>query len=149
MPMTVPQLKRRLRQLKQLEITFRFSREPAPGHPPLVWDVFFSTRTHDQISVKYPLSRLIPMEHDEFKSVIDEYFSRVFSQITQDHDVTHADVHDRELLAQLGLPPSAGMADIIQRFRALAKQYHPDHGGDSEQFIELLAAYERLRRETS
>jgi curved DNA-binding protein CbpA len=57
-------------------------------------------------------------------------------------------VYDAELLAQLGLPPHAGMAEIIQRFRTLAKQYHPDHGGESAQFIDLMATYERLRNET-
>src|SRR5690348_8200141 len=148
MPQTIPQLKRTLRQLKQLEMTFRFGRESAPDHPPLVWEVFFSTRTGDPKPVKYPLARLIAMEHDEFKAVIDEYFLRVYSVSAQDQDVTRADVYDAELLAQLGLPPHAGMAEIIQRFRTLAKQYHPDHGGESERFIELMAAYERLRNET-
>lgn len=148
MPLPIPQLKRKLRHLKQLEMTFRFGREPSSNHPPLVWDVFFSTRTPDSTTVKYPLSRLILMEHDELKAVIDEYFLRVYSQSTQDQDATRADVYDPELLAQLGLPPHAGMADIIHCFRALAKQYHPDYGGESERFIELVAAYERLR-ETS
>lgn len=149
MPQTIPQLKRTLRQLKQMEMTFRFGREPTPNHPPLVWDVFFSTRTRDAGPVKYPLSRLISMEHDEFKAVIDEYFLRVYFLSSHNQDVTRADVYDAELLAQLGLPPHAGMAEIIQRFRTLAKQYHPDHGGESAQFIDLMATYERLRNETS
>lgn len=145
MPLTVPQLKRILRQLKQLEITYRFGRQPTPDHPPLVWEVFFSTRTPDSASVKYPLSRLITMERDELKAAIDEYFFRVYSQTDQDQDVTRADIYNPELLAQLGLPPYAGMAEIIRRFRALAKQHHPDYGGESARFIELVAAYERLR----
>jgi DnaJ-like protein len=148
MPLTIPQVKRTLRQLKQLEITFRFGRQPPSDHPSLVWEVFFSTRTPDSASVKYPLSRLSLMEHDELKAVIDEYFFRVYSQTAQDQDVTRADVYDPELLAQLGLPPYAGMAEIIQRFRALAKQYHPDYSGESARFIELVVAYERLRSET-
>ncbi len=148
MPPTTPQLKRKLRQLKQLEITFRFGQYPTSNHQQLVWDVFFSTRAYDSVSVKYPLSRLIAMEHDELRSVIDEYLVRVYSQTAQDQGIVKADVYDPELLAQLGLPPYAGMAEIIQRFRTLAKQYHPDVGGESERFIELLAAYERLRNET-
>ena len=148
MPQTVPQLKRTLRQLKQLEMSFRFGQEAPHDHPPLVWEVFFSTRTGDSKSVKYPLSRLTSMEHDEFKAVIDEYFLRVYSLSAQDQDVTRADVYDAELLAQLGLPPHAEMAEIIQRFRTLAKQYHPDHGGESARFIDLMATYERLRNET-
>ena len=148
MPPTTPQLKRKLRQLKQLEITFRFGQYPTSNHQQLVWDVFFSTSTYDSVSVKYPLSRLIAMEHDELRSVIDEYLVRVYSQTAQDQGIVKADVYDPELLAQLGLPPYAGMAEIIQRFRTLAKQYHPDVGGESARFIELLAAYERLRNET-
>jgi len=148
MPQTIPQLKRTLRELKQLEMTFRFGREPTPNHPPLVWEVFFSTKPGDSKLVKYPLSRLISMEHDEFKAVIDEYFLRVYFLSSQNQDVTRADVYDAELLAQLGLPPHVGMAEIIQRFRTLAKQYHPDHSGESAQFIDLMATYERLRNET-
>jgi DnaJ-like protein len=148
MAMTKPQLKRTLRQLKQLEITFRFGQHPTADHQPLVWDVFFSARDYDSKSVKYPLSRLIAMEHDELRAVIDEYLVRVYSQTAQGQGIVKADVHDPELLAQLGLPPYADMAEIIQRFRTLAKQYHPDVGGESERFIELLAAYERLRNET-
>lgn len=148
MPLTIPQVKRTLRHLKQLEITFRFGREPTADHLPLVWEVFFSTKTSDSVSVKYPLSQLMLMSHDEFKAVIDEYFLRVYSQTAQDQDATRADVYDPELLAQLGLPPYAGMPEIIQRFRALAKQYHPDHGGESARFIELITTYERLRNET-
>lgn len=148
MSQTIPQLKRTLRQLKQMEMTFRFGRESAPDHPALVWEVFFSTRTGDAKPVKYPLARLMSMDHDEFKAVIDEYFLRVYSVSAQGQDVTRADIYNAELLAQLGLPPHAGMAEIIQRFRTLAKQHHPDHGGESARFIDLMAAYERLRNET-
>src|SRR6476661_5879630 len=112
MPQTILQLKRTLRELKQLEMTFRFGREPTPNHPPLVWEVFFSTKPGDSKLVKYPLSRLISMEHDEFKAVIDEYFLRVYFLSSQNQDVTRADVYDAELLAQLGLPPHVGMAEI-------------------------------------
>lgn len=148
MPVTIPQLKRTLRQLKQLEMTFRFGRKPDPDHPPLVWEIFFSTKTSDPKAVKYPLSQLIAMDHDELKAIIDEYFVRVYCQTSLGQDITRADVYNSELLAQLGLSPYADMTEIIQRFRTLAKQYHPDYGGESERFIELVATYERLRNET-
>jgi hypothetical protein len=147
MSLTVPQLKRTLRQLKRLEITFRVAQASAPNHPPLVWEVFFSTREHDSKPVKYPFSRLIALNHEEFKAVIDEYFQRLYSLSAQSQDVTRADVYDAALLAQLDLPPHAGMTEIIQRFRTLAKQYHPDHGGEAARFIELVTTYERLRNE--
>jgi DnaJ domain len=151
-PLTVSQLKRKLRQLRQLEMTLRFGQQqhPPSDHPQLVWDVFFSTKTSDRDppSVKYPLAQLLQMEHDQLKVVVDDYFIRVYSQISPDQDLTQADVYDPQLLVLLGLPPSAGIAEIRQRFRAMAQRYHPDHGGDSEQFVELVAIYERLRHKT-
>jgi DnaJ domain len=148
MPLEVAQLKRKLRELKQLELTIRFGRQRATEHPSLMWDVFFSTKEHDPPPVKYPLPRLLQMDRDELKAVIDEYFFRVYFQNYQDQGFTQADVYDPQLLALLGLPPFAGIAEIKQRFRVLAQQYHPDHGGDAEQFIELVSVYERLRGET-
>lgn len=53
-------------------------------------------------------------------------------------------MHDPQLLALMGLPPHAGLAEIKQRFRALAKRYHPDAGGDAEQFMALMKVYEQL-----
>jgi DnaJ-class molecular chaperone len=38
------------------------------------------------------------------------------------------------------------MAEIKKRFRELAKQYHPDLGGESERFIDLMDVYEELTR---
>src|SRR6266487_1961080 len=147
MPLSVAQLKRKLRQLKQLEITIRFGRQVAPGHPTLVWNVFFSTKANSSAAVKYPLPRLLEMNHDELKAVIDEFFFRVYYQNYQDQGLTHADVYDPQLLALLGLPPYAGSEELKKRFRELAKRYHPDHGGDSKQFMELLDIYERLTHE--
>ena len=71
-------MKRKSRQLKQLELTIRFGRQGAPDHPALVWDVYFSTKDHDAPPVKYPLPRLLQMDHEELKAVIDEYFFRVY-----------------------------------------------------------------------
>ena len=42
--MTIPQLKRKLRQLKQAECRIRFRASPQEAHQTLVWDTFFSTR---------------------------------------------------------------------------------------------------------
>jgi hypothetical protein len=147
MLLSVAQLKRKLRQLKQLEITIRFGRQPAPEHPTLVWNVFFSTKPGDPTSVKYPLPRLLQMEHHELKAVFDEYFFRIYYQNYQDQGLTQADVYDPQLLALLELPAYAGSEELKKRFRELAKRYHPDHGGDSKQFMELLDIYERLTHE--
>jgi len=149
MPLSIAELKRKLRELKRLELTIRFGRRIPLEQPALVWSVFFSTKAVDQAAVKYPLSHLLRMEHEELKAIFDEFFVRVYYQNYQEQGLTQADVYDPNLLALLGLPAHAGMVEIKQRFRALAKQYHPDHGGDSEQFIELLDLYERLTRERS
>lgn len=144
MSLTCPQLKRTLRQLRQLELTWRFGQAPAPDHPPLVWDVFFSTKAIESRPVKYPLSHLLQLERAEFKAILDEYFARIYVQAAEGRSLTQAVVYDPQLLARLGLPPDAGSNEIKRQFRALAMQYHPDRGGDSTQFVELVALYESL-----
>ncbi len=48
----------------------------------------------------------------------------------------------------LGLDPTQehSEAAIIQRYRQLAKQHHPDTGGDGNTFIEVRAAFETLKK---
>ncbi|MEM5875696.1 MAG: DnaJ domain-containing protein [Candidatus Aenigmatarchaeota archaeon] len=41
----------------------------------------------------------------------------------------------------LGIPPDSSEKDIKKKFRELVKKYHPDKGGDSEKFKEILEAY--------
>jgi DnaJ-domain-containing protein 1 len=53
----------------------------------------------------------------------------------------------QQALAVLGLPPTATPQQIKQRYRKLAKQYHPDLGGDPQQMQRLVAAYELLMKE--
>lgn len=144
MQRSVAQLKRKLRQLKKIEIKIRFGGQPWPGNRRLIWDVFFSTQTEYDYSVKYPLSRLSKMDRQELKQVFDEYFYRIYFQNYTEKGLTVADVYDSTLLSLLGLPPYAGIEEIRARFRELAKKYHPDHGGDSEKFIELVEIRERL-----
>jgi hypothetical protein len=141
------QLKRKLRQLKKLEISIRFKDRPMVEGRKLLWDVFFSTRVENDVSVKYPLSRLLEMGREELKGVFEEYFYRIYFQNYKENGLAMADVHNPQLLSLLGLPPHAGLQDIKKRFRELAKRYHPDHGGDSAKFIELVEIYEQLKGE--
>lgn len=53
----------------------------------------------------------------------------------------------QQALAALGLPPNATRQQIKRRYRALAKKYHPDLGGDARQMQRLVAAYEFLMKE--
>lgn len=48
-------------------------------------------------------------------------------------------------LACLELKANASQEEITQRYRQLAKQHHPDTGGDAKLFIEVRAAYEVLK----
>jgi DnaJ-domain-containing protein 1 len=52
----------------------------------------------------------------------------------------------QQALAVLGLPPNATPQQIKRRYRALAKRYHPDRGGDPRQMQRIIAAYEFLAR---
>ncbi len=144
MPQSLDTLKRKLRQLRQLEIAIRFKDTPMPEGTRLVWDVFFSTKSKDQDRIKFPLALLLKMTRDKLKSVYEEYFYRVYYQSYQEHGLKQVDVYDSQLLELLGLPAYAGQEDIKKRFRELAKRYHPDMGGDSEKFIELMNVYRRL-----
>jgi hypothetical protein len=53
----------------------------------------------------------------------------------------------QQALAVLGLPPNATIPQIKRRYRKLAKQYHPDLGGDPRQMQRLIAAYELLMKD--
>ena len=48
----------------------------------------------------------------------------------------------------LGLPRDASRADIIQRYRQLAKQHHVDAGGDGDMMARINAARDQALRGT-
>ena len=51
----------------------------------------------------------------------------------------------RDLYEVLGVPRDASEDDIKRAYRRLARDVHPDRGGDEEAFKELTAAYEVLK----
>lgn len=53
----------------------------------------------------------------------------------------------QQALVVLGLPPNATRQQIKRRYRALAKRYHPDRGGDQRQMQRIIAAYELLMKD--
>jgi curved DNA-binding protein CbpA len=55
----------------------------------------------------------------------------------------------QQALNVLGLPSNATRQQIKRRYRTLAKQYHPDRGGDQQQMQRIIAAYELLMKDTS
>jgi hypothetical protein len=146
MPYAIPLLKYKLRQLRKLEKTIRFKGQPnIPGRK-LVWDVFFSNKPGN-VNVKYPLPQLVAMSEAEYKSVIEEFFFRIYYQSYKEDGLSIGDVYEPKLLELLGLPPHAGFQDVKKRFRELAMQHHPDHGGDADKFIDLMDVYEQITGE--
>jgi hypothetical protein len=145
MPYAIPLLKYKLRQLRKLEQTIRFKNLPHDPERKLVWDLFFSTKPSNS-HVKYPLSELLVMSEGEYKSVIEEFFFRIYFQSYKENGLSIGDVYEPTLLELLGLPPYVGLQEVKKRFRELAMLYHPDHGGDAEQFIELMDTYSQITK---
>ena len=48
------------------------------------------------------------------------------------------------MLAQMGLRYDADNNAVKKKFRELAKKYHPDMGGESTKFIEMMEQYRKL-----
>ena len=139
-------LKYKLRQLRKLELRIRCKDQAFTPGQKLVWDVFFSTKPQDK-NVKFPLKQLVAMSEGEYKNVIEEYFMRIYFQSYKENGLLVSDVYDPQLLETLDLPPYAGYQDVKKRFRELAMRYHPDVGGDTDKFIELMGIYEQITGE--
>ena len=130
--------KRKLRQLKKLEKKIRRVENCADDSKlDLVWNDFFIK--------KYPAEAVAKMDRETYKKVIEEYFYYVYYK-------THAEnsdggvYYDPEILSRLGLPPNADADMVKQKFRELAKLYHPDAGGDASDFINLKKNYDDLNK---
>ena len=142
--MYLAELKRKLRSLKKLETTIRFNNRALTGKEQFVWDKFFSTKTGRDTSAKYNMKQLLEMDREKIKEVFDEFFYHVYFKYYSENGITLNDLYDPNLLSILGLSEGATTEDIKKRFRELALKYHPDKGGDSEKFIEILDVYKRL-----
>lgn len=155
-------LKRRLRRLKRLEQTIRFG-SAAPKGAQLVWDDFFDLRQQANMlpcqstgagpacsspaqpkAARHTLPALAAMSRVAYKAVVDEFFARVYFAYYQENGLAPVQQYNPVSLAKLGLPPDADETAIKKRFWALAKQHHPDTGGDAAAFIELMQVYEQL-----
>lgn len=94
--------------------------------------------------VKYSVAHLLHAGQQEYRRIVDEYwafvYSDIFGQLMSDETIQY----DKDLLIKLDLPFDADEAAVKKRFRCLAKQVHPDMGGDAHQFIELMDIYRRL-----
>ncbi|HWQ57806.1 MAG TPA: J domain-containing protein, partial [Clostridia bacterium] len=101
-----PNIRKKLRELKKLEIRLRFNGEAPPGRA-LVWDGFFG-RGKDGRAAKYPIETLASMERETFKRVVEEYFALVYYELYRECGIARAaGAYDPKLLARFGLPFSA------------------------------------------
>lgn len=148
-------IKRKLREIKKLEMKIRSTNfylqknnKKSLGefeNIELVWNKFFDLKNETAKNVKYSIMVLSKMTKDEFKDVISEYFYYVFYTSYKESEFSDYPIIDPEILIQLGLPIYADNADIKRRFREFAKTYHPDNGGDSARFIEMMEKYKNLK----
>jgi len=139
------ELKHKIRKFKQFEKTIR-AKNNIEDDIPLVWNKFFDLNETGKSVAMYNISKLAVMSAGEYKDVIDEFFARVYYEIYIHNEIIDAPVYDSSLLDRIGLPPVADEAAVKKRFRDLAKEYHPDTGGDPDKFIELMQTYKELIR---
>jgi len=137
-------LKRKLRNLKKFEARIRFGNMEPTGNKRYIWSQYFSTRDAGDPTVKYNLNRLSMLSREQLREVFNEYFYHVYYQYYKENGIIPAEMYDITLLSRMGLPPDSTLEDIKSRFRELAKKYHPDLGGDSSKFIELMETYNKL-----
>jgi len=139
------EIKRKIRQLKKLELKIRFGdADISPkSHISLVWDTFFDLRDITTGKAKFSINDLCAMSKDEYKNVTDEFFFHVYYRLYKENGLMHT-CYSPDLLANLGLPYDADESTIKSKFRELALKYHPDTGGDASKFIDLMDSYRKL-----
>lgn len=149
-------MKHKVRQLKNLEQKIRYGQgslptgNPEDGKPsskiPLLWEEYFDLSGNNQKKARYSVDQLLRMDKEQYKSIVNEFLFQVYYRIYQERGLSEINLYDPELLSQLGLPFDADSNTVKKRFRELAKHYHPDAGGDSEEFIRLMEIYQGMKR---
>lgn len=135
----IAKTKRRLRDLRRLEIRFRGV--PETAH--LVWDEYFTVEPGDP--ARYPIATLSVLDRESRKRIFGEYLSDVFCA-SIGGNAGESPGRSSELLESLGLPRRASEEEVRSHFRARAKELHPDLGGDADAMAELLRLYSGAQR---
>ncbi|GAB6106561.1 DnaJ domain-containing protein [Fusibacter bizertensis] len=139
--MNPSEIKKKIRQLKRQEIEIRTEYGQLNRNmSTLVWDSYFSEK-----SAKYDVAMLSRMTSEERKAVFDDFFFSVYIQYYRENGIPISNLSDPKILSVLGLLQGATLAEVKERFRALAHEHHPDKGGDPEVFMKLLEAYEKIK----
>lgn len=142
--MNVDELKRKLRELKKVEDRIRFGLYTTAVKKKYVWDEYFSTKSINDLTVKYPIWKLLKLDKQALKEVFEEYFYSIYFQKYKDEGLSFDEIQDPSILSYFGLAPGASIDEIKNKFRELAKKYHPDHGGSNEKMAEVLEQYHKL-----
>ena len=139
-------LVQKLRSLKKQEKRIRFGHDPMPTHAVLEWNSFFADKPGPALGARHSFDALLDLDAAERKAVFEEFFYRVYLRFFEENGLFLDDIQDPTLLDLFGLPPGATPTQIKSRFREMAKQCHPDCGGDAAKMRELLDAYHSLLR---
>lgn len=112
---------------------------PPPNN--LIWNQFFSDHPA-ACTCKYPFAVLL--SDDQYRrQAFEDYIITLYYQYFRERGMLETPA-DPGGLVELGLPPDASVQEIKARFRALAKKYHPDVGGEHLQMLELIKQYHKL-----
>ena len=138
-------LKRKLRQLKRVELIIRFgtstiAKEEKRGA--LTWNNFF--RDTGSRKARYPFGMLLIMNAEGRKRVFADYLYTLYTKVYEEKGMIFPMGIDYKMLFDFDLPANASKEDIKNRFRELAKIAHPDQGGTHEAMIALLEQYNKL-----
>ncbi len=138
-------LKRKLRQLKRVELIIRFgttyiSREEK--RIALTWDGFFRDKGSNK--AKYPFHMILVMNAEGRKRVFADYLYTLYTKVYEEKGMLYPMGIGYQALFDFDLPANASREDIKKRFRELAKIAHPDQGGSHEAMIALLDQYNKL-----
>lgn len=150
-PESMDEIKRKLRNLKKLEVTIRsgnaygaVTASEKEFKRSLVWNEFFDVNGTGKSKARYSLEHLASLSKEDFRNIINEYFFNVYYKFYMENGIVSTNMYDPEILKWMGLSPDAGVEAIKKRFRELAKKYHPDTGGDDNKFIQLMENYKKL-----
>lgn len=125
-------MKKKIRALKKQEILIRGDNRK------LVWDTYFKG--------KYSIEKLETSSDDARKRIIEDYFISVYMLYYRENGISIDRFLDPALLQVFGLPSYATMEDVKKRFRELAMEHHPDHGGDINIFRYYMDVYEEIKQ---
>lgn len=126
------ELKKKIRALKKQELLIRGNVSN------LVWETYFRNM--------YPIDSLLRLSDEDRKHVVEDYFISVYMLYYREIGESFEKILDPSLLQTLGLSNFATLDDVKKRFRQLAMEHHPDHGGDSTIFRYYMDIYNQLKQ---